>query len=96
MMCGYLSGMAVFGAKLRELTPNGKSGMLQGVRIFAQVLLPGVIGPYIAKLMLADAETLINSDGTASFIPNESIFAAALAAVALLALLLFVFRKKRV
>ena len=33
MMCGYLSGMAVFGARIRDLTPNGKAGMLQGVRI---------------------------------------------------------------
>jgi len=35
MMCGYLSGMAVFGAKIRDLTPSGKAGMFQGVRIFS-------------------------------------------------------------
>ena len=33
MMCGYLSGMAVFGARIRDLTPLGKAGMFQGVRI---------------------------------------------------------------
>ena len=93
MMCGYLSGMAVFGARIRALTPEGKSGMLQGVRIFAQVLLPGVIGPFIGKTVLANAETIVSNDGTESFVPNENIFIAALAAIALLAILLPIFTK---
>ena len=89
MMCGYLSGMAVFGAKIRDLTPEGKSGMLQGVRIFSQVLVPGVIGPYIGKLVLSNAEQIENSDGTFSFLPNEFIFLAALITVAVLCIYLF-------
>ena len=82
MMCGYLCTMAVFGAKIRDLTPVGKSGMFQGVRIFSQVLIPGVIGPYIGKTVLDGAEQIANSDGTTSFLPNEDIFVAALVAVA--------------
>lgn len=93
MMCGYLSGMAVFGAKIRDLTPNGRSGMFQGVRIFAQVLVPGVVGPFIGKTVLSDAEIIINNDGTESFIPNESIFLAALIAAAVVALVLPLMRK---
>ena len=88
MMCGYLAGMAVFGARIRALTPEGKSGMLQGVRIFAQVLLPGVIGPFIGKTVLKNAETVLNNDGTTSFVPNEGIFIAALVAAVVLALFL--------
>lgn len=93
MMCGYLSGMAVFGAKIRDLTPNGRSGMFQGVRIFAQVLVPGVVGPFIGKTVLSDAEIIVNNDGTESFIPNESIFLAALIAAAAVALVLPLMRK---
>ncbi len=74
MMCGYLCGMAVFGARIRETTPSGMAGRFQGLRIFAQVLIPGVIGPAIGSLVLKGAETVINSDGTASFIPNANIF----------------------
>ncbi len=81
MMCGYLCTMAVFGAKIRDLTPTGKAGMFQGVRIFSQVLIPGVIGPYIGKTVLEGAEQIENSDGTTSFLPNEDIFVAALVAV---------------
>ena len=90
MMCGYLSGMAVFGAKIRDLTPEGKAGRLQGVRIFSQVLLPGVIGPYIGSLILANAQTKLNDDGTESFIPNANIFLAALVPIIILAIILFV------
>lgn len=95
MMCGYLSGMAVFGAKIRDLTPEGKSGMFQGVRIFSQVLVPGVVGPIIGKTVLANAEKIVGNDGTESFVPNENIFLAALIAVAVLAVFLLVFKRKK-
>ncbi len=97
MMCGYLSGMTVFGAKIRDLTPVGKSGMLQGVRIFSQVLIPGIVGPFIGKSVLSNAEVIVNNDGTESFVPNENIFLAALAVIVCLAILLIVVRtaKKR-
>ena len=92
MMCGYLSGMAVFGAKIRDLTPSGKAGMLQGVRIFSQVLIPGVVGPFIGKMVLANADKIVNNDGTESFIPNANIFLAALVPIIILALGLIIGR----
>ena len=95
MMCGYLSGMAVFGAKIRDLTPEGKAGRLQGVRIFSQVLIPGVIGPFIGKTVLTNAETIVNNDGTESFVPNANIFLAALIPILILAFILFVSAKNQ-
>ena len=95
MMCGYLCGMAVFGAKIRDLTPVGKAGMLQGVRIFSQVLIPGVVGPYIGKAVLANAEVITNNDGTTSFVPNENIFLAALIPAAIVLVACLVIRKKK-
>ena len=80
MMSGYLATMAVFGAKIRDLTPEGKSGMFQGVRIFSQVLVPGVIGPKVGAWILRNADMITNSDGTKSFIPNQNIFLGALVA----------------
>ena len=80
MLCGYLSGMAVFGAMLRDFTPENKAGMFQGQRIFGQVLIPGIIGPAIGAAVLKNADTIVGSDGTTSFIPNENIFLAAFAA----------------
>ena len=80
MMCGYLAGMAVFGAILRDKTPEGKAGMFQGQRIVGQVLIPGIIGPAIGKMVLKNAELIVNTDGTTSFVPNENIFLAAFVA----------------
>ncbi len=84
MMCGFLSMGAMLGAKVRTHTPENKSGMFQGLRIFAQVMIPGVIGPAIGAAVLRNAETVVNNDGTTSFIPNASIFLAALVVALLL------------
>ena len=93
MMSGYLSGMAVFGAMLRDYTPKNRAGMFQGLRIVGQVLIPGIVGPYIGALVLRNADTVVNSDGTISFIPNANIYLAAfVAAAAVWAVLAGVFR----
>lgn len=96
MMCGYLAGMTVFGAMLRDFTPENKAGMFQGQRIVGQVLIPGIIGPAIGAAVLQNAETIIGDDGTTSFIPNENIFLAAfIAAIFIFVLMAPLFRKLR-
>ena len=96
MMCGYLGGMGIFGAMVRDHTPQNKAGMFQGLRICSQVLIPGFIGPAVGAWVLRDAETVIGDDGTAAFIPNENIFLAALiAAVVIFVALIPVFRAKK-
>lgn len=96
MMTGYLAGMAVFGAMMRDYTPENKAGMFQGLRIFAQVLIPGIIGPAIGAAVLKNADTVVNNDGTTSFIPNANIFlAAALAAVLVWIALMPIMRLKK-
>ena len=99
MMSGFLSGGAVFGAKIRDLTPDGKAGILQGVRIVSAVLIPGILGPFIGSAVLQNADTVTNNDGTTSFIPNANIFIAAfavalIATVALILVLTFI-KKER-
>ena len=81
MMCGYLSGSAVFGAMIRDKTPESKAGMFQGLRIIGQVLIPGVVGPMIAERILKNAETIQNGDGTTSFLPSKWIFLGALCVI---------------
>lgn len=99
MMTGYLAGMAVFGAMIRDYTPANRAGMFQGLRIVGQVLIPGVIGPAIGAAVLKNAEQVLNNDGTYSFLPNVNIFlAAGVAAVAvwiMLPLLLKVVKKEK-
>ena len=83
LMCGFIGTGAVIGALIRDCTPENKAGMFQGLRIVGQVLIPGVVGPAIGAAVLQNAETVVNTDGTTSFIPNETIFLAAfIAAIA--------------
>ena len=84
MMCGYLSGMAVFGAMIRDHTPKNKAGMFQGQRIVCQVLIPGIVGPAIGAAVLKNAQTITDSDGRTVFLPNADIFLAALVAAVLI------------
>ena len=81
MMCGFLGTGAMIGAQIRAHTPQKKAGMFQGLRIVGQVLIPGVIGPAIGAAILSKADTVVNSDGTTSFIPNENIFLGAMIAL---------------
>ncbi len=90
MMSGYLTGMAVFGAMLRDHTPQNKTGMFQGLRIVGQVLVPGIVGPAIGAYVLRNAEQVLNNDGTYSFVPNCNIFAAALAVAVVIWMVLFI------
>ena len=81
MMCGFLGTGAMMGAMVRDHTPQKKAGMFQGLRIIGQVLIPGVVGPAIGAAILVNADTVVNTDGTISFIPNENIFLGALIAI---------------
>ncbi|MBR3227828.1 MAG: MFS transporter [Erysipelotrichaceae bacterium] len=94
MMSGYLCGMSVFGAAIRDRIPENKAGQFQGVRIIGQVFIPGLIGPYIGSTVLRNAELIVNSDGTTSFLPDANIFMAAFAVIVILAVLLAVCRGK--
>ncbi|MBE6940097.1 MAG: MFS transporter [Ruminococcaceae bacterium] len=87
MMCGYLCGMAIFGAAIRGEIPRTMPGRFQGVRIISGVLIPGVIGPAIGAAVLSGAEQILGQDGTYSFLPNRNIWAAAI--VTALVVLLF-------
>ena len=94
MMSGYLMGMSVFGAMIRDNIPEGRSGQFQGVRIIGQVFIPGLIGPAVGAWVLRDAEMILNSDGTESFLPDRGIWTAALVVVAVLAAVLILTMRK--
>ena len=78
MMIGYLTGMAVFGAMIRDHIPENRAGQFQGVRIIGQVLIPGIVGPAIGAWILRDAQVIVNNDGTTSFLPDRGIWVGAL------------------
>ena len=98
MMTGYLTGMSVFGAMIRDNTPKTKAGAFQGIRIVGQVLIPGILGPSIGAFILRNADLIVGNDGTTSFVPNANIFMGALIvlAVALISVFVIKFVMKKV
>ena len=95
MMSGYLTGMSVFGAQIRDLIPENRAGQFQGVRIIGQVFVPGLIGPFIGAQVLKNAELITNSDGTTSFLPNANIFLAAMVVAIIMCAVLAAVRRVR-
>ena len=94
MLGGYLTGMSVFGAMIRDNIPENRSGQFQGVRIIGQDFVPGLIGPAIGAYVLRNAAVITNSDGTTSFLPDRSIWFSALLVIILLCLLLMLVSKQ--
>ena len=86
MLCGYLGSIACFAAEVRNMTPEGHVGLLQGIRIFAVVLVPMLVGPWIGSTISASSGAVVGfgvvGDG---FTPSSLVFlgGAAVAVVAL-------------
>lgn len=100
MMVGYLCSMAVFNAKMRDNTPKDKVGSFQGIKMFAQVLIPMLIGPWIGAAAISgdfsyNMENVLVPDGY-QYSVNPAIFVAA-GIVTLLSLLslVLVFKSER-
>lgn len=94
MMSGYLCGMSVFGAKIRDLIPENRAGQFQGIRILGQVFIPGLIGPFIGSSVLKNAEQILNNDGTYSFLPNKNIWLASLIVIFVLGVVVGLIKDK--
>ena len=95
MMSGYLTGMSVFGAMIRDNIPEGRSGQFQGVRILGQVFVPGLIGPAVSAWLLRNADVIVNSDGTESFLPGKVIWSASAAVIVILVAVLMLTMRER-
>ncbi len=98
MICGYIFISALSGSLVRDYTPRGEVGKLQGVRMVFGVLIPMLLGPMIGnginsirKLPLPDTNP--EDAMTTSYIPAPEIFlVAALVTVALFAVIPFLKR----
>ena len=98
MICGYIFISALCGSLIRDYTPSGEVGKLQGVRMVFSVLIPMIAGPLIGNainkaknipLLDAGADAM-----TTSYIPAPEIFLAAGLCSALLFAVIPLLKKK--
>ncbi len=92
MITGYIFVTALCGSMVRDNTPEGAVGKLQGVRMVFSVLIPMIIGPMIGNAINKAAGNMMENPGadamTPSYIPAPEIFL--VGAIATLALFLVI------
>ena len=81
MITGYILVSALSGALVRNYTPSGEAGKLQGIRMIFGVLIPMLAGPAIGNAINRAANIPLPDQGSADtmttqFIPAPEIFLA--------------------
>ncbi len=96
MITGYIFISALAGSTIRDYTPEGEVGKLQGVRMVFSVLIPMLLGPMIGNAINAARNIPLPDQGSADtmttkFIPAPEIFlAGAIATLLLFAIIPFI------
>ncbi len=89
MICGYIFISALAGSLVRDYTPTGEVGKLQGVRMVFGVLIPMLVGPMIGNKInsirnIPLPDTNPEDAMTTSYIPAPEIFLVAAAVTLIL------------
>ena len=78
MICGNIFSGALNGSILRDHTPSGAAGKMQGVRMVASVLIPMLVGPAIGNAINRSRGILLDNPGadamTTEYLPAPEIF----------------------
>jgi len=77
MMGGFMLSVATLSASVRDVTPENRVGMVQGLRMIAVVLVPMVLGPSIGASVIVGANETYTDLGVVKQVPTPWIFAAA-------------------
>ena len=93
MMSGYMLVTAALSGVIRDLTPEGKAGHFQGIRMIFGVLLPMIAGPAIGAAVIRNSDSTYVELGVTKTVPTPLIFLAA--AVVLLFIIPFVLLLKK-
>ncbi len=74
MMSGYLTSTTILSALLRDYTPKGSEGEIQGIRMIFLVMLPMVLGPYIGAVAIKNSALTYVELGVEKTVPTPLIF----------------------
>ena len=78
MITGYVFVISLTGSLIRDYTPTGAAGKMQGVRMVFSVLIPMLVGPAIGNAINKAAGNLLENPGndamTTEYIPAPEIF----------------------
>lgn len=74
-LVGYAMLAIIIGAVIRDLTPEDKTGLFQGVRMIFMVLIPMIVGPKLASIAAKNSSiTYLNDVGAVNVLPSSMMF----------------------
>ncbi|MGN1189001.1 MAG: MFS transporter [Candidatus Ornithospirochaeta sp.] len=90
MMTGYLISTSVLSSLVRDYTPKGKEGEIQGVRMIFQVMIPMIVGPYLGAAAIKNSNLTYTELGVVKSVPTPLVFliASAITILSIIPLLL--------
>ena len=74
MMTGYLISTSVLSSLVRDYTPKGKEGEIQGVRMIFQVMIPMIIGPVLGSMVIKGSNLTYIELGVVKSVPTPNVF----------------------
>ena len=74
MMTGYLISTSVLSSLVRDYTPRGKEGEIQGVRMIFQVMIPMIIGPFLGSSIIKGSNLTYIELGVVKSVPTPNVF----------------------
>jgi citrate synthase len=69
--------VASISATVRDETPDGRAGMVQGIRMVTAIMVPMIVGPFIGAAVISGAGQTYLELGVARPVPGPEIFIAA-------------------
>ncbi|WP_207946489.1 MFS transporter [Actinomadura sp. 7K507] len=84
LMSGFMLVLAPVGALVRDYTPPGRAGHVQGLRMVFAILIPMIIGPYLGAAVIKGADERYEDLGVLKHVPTPAIFLAAAAVLVLI------------
>ncbi|MGI5327597.1 MFS transporter [Actinomadura nitritigenes] len=84
LMSGFMLVLAPVGALVRDFTPPGRAGHVQGLRMVFAILIPMIIGPYLGAAVIKGANEHYEDLGVLKPVPTPAIFLVAAAVLVLI------------
>ncbi|WP_262406165.1 MFS transporter [Protaetiibacter sp. SSC-01] len=87
---GMMLGIASISATVRDQTPEGEAGIVQGLRMVMAIMVPMIAGPFIGAWVISGAGQTYVDLGVVKPVPGPEIFLGAAAVLVLVPLVAYV------
>ncbi|MGV9773832.1 MFS transporter [Streptosporangium sp. NPDC003464] len=94
MMSGFMLVLAPLGAIVRDYSPPGRAGQVQGLRMIFAILIPMIVGPSLGAVVIRGADEYYEELGVLRQVPTPAIFLAAAAVLLLIVVPVLALRRR--